>query len=211
MTRIVVAEDDTLLGALVATLFRSADDLELVCVAPDGASAIRATEEQKPDVLLLDVNLPVASGWEVLERVRASTPGMRVVMMSVHYSDQAVRRARAMGAAEYLDKRDAARCMHDVLRRVAAGEEWFQHRPIEARPAAKDLPGARRTDSLTDRERDVARCICEGRSNQEIASRLGISPHTAAAHVSHILLKLDAHNRTEAARIIVQRGLLGRR
>ena len=93
MTRIVVAEDDTLLGDLVATLFAQADDLEVVGLAADGEEAVAAVARCRPDLLLLDVNLPVCDGWEVLARLRRQRSPVRVVMMSVDYSERLVRRA----------------------------------------------------------------------------------------------------------------------
>jgi DNA-binding NarL/FixJ family response regulator len=216
MTRIVVADDDTLLGDLVATLFAPADDLEVVSVAADGEEAMAAVARCRPDLLLLDVNLPVCDGWEVLTRLRRQRSPVRVVIMSVDYSEQLVRRARALGAAEYLDKREAARRLRSVLRRVAAGESWFQrHPPGSIRAAMEPDPGSsdplELVEDLTERQRSVARCICEGKSNQEIALELAISLHTAKAHVSQILWKLGAQNRADAARLIVQRRLLPRK
>jgi two-component system NarL family response regulator len=156
-----------------------------------------------PDVVLLDLRMPGLGGLEVLKALRAQAPTVRVLILTSHEGDEAIHRALQAGAAGYVLKRMAAREIAEEIRKVAA----TRHAPLAA-PVAGILTQRRFQASLTAREVDVLRRIAAGETNKEIGEALQISASTVKNHINNLLAKLDARDRTEAAMLAVQRGII---
>ncbi|WP_255951033.1 response regulator [Streptomyces odontomachi] len=189
---------------------------DVVGTAGDGAQAVRRARAAAPDVLVLDLNLPAKPGVEVCRELVASTPALRVLVLSASGEHADVLEAVKSGATGYLVKSASTRELIDAVRRTAAGDPVFtpglaglvlgEYRRLASEPApvAPDEPKAPR---LTDREREVLRLVAKGLSYKQIAERLVISHRTVQNHVQNTLGKLQLHNRVELVRYAIERGL----
>lgn len=212
--RVLVVDDDELLGELLKTWIDREADVEVIGVATSGREAIARVRELRPDVLVLDMNMPEMSGVQVLNHLSESGTVPPVLVLSVADDEQTMLEAFRAGAIGYLSKGAARSCLIEAIRAVAGGEAWLDRRlttrVIEElrrdaqRPAAPERPES----SLTDRERAVLEYIGQGLTNQQIAEKLFLSRHTVKLHVSNILHKLGLLNRVEAALYAQRAGMV---
>ena len=200
MIRIVLAEDqDMVLGALAALLSLE-HDIEVVAQTSDGKQALKACRELTPDIVIADIEMPVMTGLELAAEIKKSKLGARVIIVTTFARSGYLRRALDAGARGYLLKDAPAADLATAIRRVHAGGRAIE--PELAAGAWSD------PDPLTDRERQVLRLAGEGLSSAQIAESLFLSEGTVRNYLSEAMHKLDANNRTEAARIARQRGWL---
>jgi DNA-binding NarL/FixJ family response regulator len=210
--RVVIADDQPLVRLGLRVLIETEDDLALVGEAEDGHAAVDVVRATRPDVVLLDIRMPVLDGLAALRAIVADQDlaGTRVVMVTTFEVDEYVFEALRGGASGFLLKDTEPTDLLRAIRVVAAGDsllspavtrlviETFARRPSVAAP---DLRG------LTDREREVMGLVGRGMSNDEIAARLVISPATARTHVSRVMVKLAARDRAQLAVLAHQAGL----
>jgi DNA-binding NarL/FixJ family response regulator len=213
--RIVLCEDQTLVRDGLRTILGLQPGMEVVGEAADGEQAVRRTLELRPDIVLMDIQMPVRSGVEATALITAARPDTRVIVLTTFDYDDYVFEAIKAGAMGYLLKDVPARELIDVVRRVHAGESFIQPNVASKlllefgrrqRPA-QSAPGPQ-TDDLTERERDVLTLLAEGRSNREIGGTLHLAESTVKNHVSNILSKLHAANRTHAVTLAREQGLI---
>jgi len=186
---------------------------DVVATAADGAKALRVTAAARPDVVVLDLQLPDMSGVEVTRGLRATDPAVRVLVLSASGEQRDVLEAVKAGAAGYLLKSAASAEFLDAVRRTADGDAVFtpglaalvlgEFRRLAAAPA-KDGGDAPR---LTERETEVLRMVATGMSYKQIATRLVLSHRTIQNHVQNTLSKLHLHNRVELVRYAIEHGL----
>jgi two-component system NarL family response regulator len=200
--KVLLVDDHALVRIGLASVIADEPGLEVVGQASTGARAVELYRSLRPDVVLMDLRLPDFSGVQATEAIRKEFPDAKLVVISSFAPDEEVYSAIAAGAQAYVLKTIEADELVEVIRKVAAGQ---RHIPgeIAARLAAR-IP---RSD-LTDRERDVLRLLVRGRRNREIAEDLGISEGTVKTHVGSILLKLGVTDRTEAATVAIERGIV---
>ena len=219
--RVMVVDDHPMWREGVARDLTEAGFL-VVATSGEGRQAIRVAAAARPDVVVLDLQLPDISGVEVVLGLRAALPQVRVLMLSASGEEQSVLDAVKAGATGYLVKSTAPAEFLDAVRRTAAGDPVFtpglaglvlgEYRRLAtgpgpgAGPAAGAEPGAPR---LTDRETEVLRLVAKGMSYKQIAQRLGLSHRTVQNHVQNTLGKLQLHNRVELTRYAIERGLDG--
>ncbi|MBD0669861.1 response regulator [Streptomyces sp. CBMA156] len=207
--RVVVADDQELVRAGFGMILDAQPDIEVVAEACDGAEAIEAVREHDPDVLLLDVRMPVMDGLEAARRVCAEFPATRVIMLTTFDVDDYVFDALYAGASGFLLKDVRRDDLAHGVRMVASGEallapsvtrrligEFAARRPGAPERAAR--PPSRRLEQLTLRERETLQLIARGLSNAEIAAELVVSEHTVKTHVSNVLSKLGLRDRVHA-------------
>jgi len=215
MVRVVVAEDQAAVRAGFRSLLERGDDIEVVGEAPNGDEAIRLASDLLPDVVLMDIRMPVLDGLEATRRI-VGDPALgevRVVVLTTFEIDEYVFAALEAGASGFLVKDIEPEDLRDAVRLIAHGQALLApsitRRVIEAfvthRPAVQT--DSRRTDLLTDREREIVGLVADGLSNTEIAERLYISPLTAKTHVHRASTKLDARDRAQLVVIAYQTGL----
>jgi DNA-binding NarL/FixJ family response regulator len=201
--RVLVADDHPLFREGLRTVLEATDDLVVVAEAADGDEAVRRAVADRVDIALFDVHMPVLDGIQAARRVHAEAPDVRVLMLTMFRDDASIFAALRAGARGYVLK-DADRSeLLRAVRAVGRGEAIFSPaiagRVLDhfARPHPSVVPEA--FPMLTARERDVLDLIAQGRSNPEIAVRLGLTRKTVSNYVSAILVKLQVTNRLEAA------------
>lgn len=198
MIRVLLADDEGMIRSVLAALLRLEDDIDVIAECADGEQAIAEATRLKPDVCLLDLEMPGPDGVEVAERLRR-TVATRCVIVTRHARPGVLRRALASGVAGFLPKsRDAAE-VAAVIRRVADGTRY-----VDPEIAADALSDER--SPLTDRELDVLRAGRRGETTAQIASTLSLAPGTVRNHISTILTKLAVATRQQAVLLAEERG-----
>ena len=206
--RILLVEDQTLMRQGLKTILDLEPGLQVAGEAGDGEGGVRAALDLRPDVILMDVQMPgKMNGVEATAAICAAWPGAKVIILTTFDRDDYVFQGVRAGALGYLLKDTPAEKLIETIRRVHAGEIFIQ--PEIASRALRELvrPQANPLEPLSDREREVLVLLAQGASNKEIAEKLVITEGTVKNHVSNILVKLQAENRTQAADIARRYGL----
>ena len=216
MISVVVADDQTLVRAGFRVLIESAEDLEVVGEAEDGRAAVALVAATSPDVVLMDVRMPVMDGIEATREITSSSrsAGTKVLMLTTFDLDEYVHEALRAGASGFLLKDTPPGELLEAIRVVAAGEALLA--PTVTRRLIEEFvrtPSTSRThpealEVLTSREREVLALVAAGLSNGEIAERLVISPATAKTHVSRVITKLNARDRAQLVILAYETGLV---
>ena len=189
------------------TMFLGLDaDLEIVGEAENGKEAIQLAQQLKPDVILMDLLMPVMNGVDAIRHIRRELPETEIIALTSVLEDQSVRDAMQAGAMGYLLKDTQAEELCRAIKAAAAGQ--VQLSPKAAARLMREIKLPESPEKLTEREIDVLRLLALGRANKEIAKELYISIKTVKTHVSNILRKLDVSSRTQAALHAVRIGLV---
>ncbi len=206
--RLLVADDHPVVRDGLVAMLGTQPDFAVVGEAATGAEAVRQADKLKPDVILLDLEMPELDGVEALRRVRAARDDARVIVFTAFDTDDRIVAALQAGASGYLLKGTPRDELFNAIRVVSQGGSLLQ--PVVASKLLKHVrqTHASKPDALTERELEVLHLLAQGQSNKEIAAALTITERTVKFHVSAILSKLGAGNRTEAARIAARRGLV---
>jgi DNA-binding NarL/FixJ family response regulator len=209
MIRVIVADDQAIVRDGFAALLATQADIEVVGTASQGEEAVRVCGEQQPDVVLMDVRMPVMDG---IEATRQLTGAARVIILTTFDLDDYVYDALAAGASGFLLKDAGAERLFDAVRVVAAGDALLAptvtRRLISEFARLRPRPAPAALEELTPREVDVLRLVAEGLSNREIADRLVVSDETVKTHVSRVLAKLNLRDRTQAVVAAYESGLV---
>jgi DNA-binding NarL/FixJ family response regulator len=215
VVRVVVVDDEPMVCAHLRTILGSADDIEVVGEAYEGAAGVEAVVRNRPDVVLMDLRMPGVDGLTAIERIGKLADPPAVVVLTTFDADQYVLRALRAGAVGFLVKSTPPEDLIGLVRVAAEGHTVLS--PIAARrlvAASADSQPARDrarklVGTLTERETEVLACLGEGMSNAQIASRLYLSEATIKGYVSRMLDKLGCANRTQAGLLAHDAGLVG--
>ena len=202
LIRILLADDHPLLRDGVAGLVADQTDMELVGEACSGREAIEQFRKHRPDVTLMDLQMPEMNGIDAILAIRGEFPEARIVVLTTYTGDVQIVRALKAGAQAYLLKSMLRRELLDTIRAVHKGQRQI---PLEV---AAQLAEHTADDSLTSREIEVLRLIAAGKANKLVASDLSITEGTVKGHVKSILSKLGASDRTHAVTIALKRGII---
>jgi NarL family two-component system response regulator LiaR len=206
LIRVLIADDHPIVRQGLEILINSQPDMRLVGQAADGKEALVLTKESKPDVVVMDLKMPVKNGLSAIEEIKKSDPETRVLVLTSFPDDAMVISAIQLGANGVMLKDSTPEQLLNAIRDVARG-----HSPLHPSVAHKLMLEIQRSAApapidpmLTDREIDVLKCMAQGLSNREIAFKLSISTRTVTTHVRNILDKLRLDNRTKAALYAVE-------
>lgn len=199
---LLIADDHPVVREGLAAMFNRRPDLRTVAEAVNGVEAVRLALELRPNVILMDLNMPELGGVDAITQIRSAWPEARVVVMTTFDGDEDIFRALQAGARAYLLKDTPRDEIVETVRIVHAGGKRIPEE-IAAKLADRLL-----AEPLTERERDVLRLIVAGRSNKEIGSELNIAEGTVKVHVNSLLGKLGVQDRTQAVTEALRRGLV---
>ncbi|MFO7539915.1 MAG: response regulator transcription factor [Chloroflexota bacterium] len=209
--RLLLVDDHQIVRAGLRMLFQAEADMEIVGEVGSGHSALAATAELKPDVVIMDVAMPGMSGIEATRRIKEANPETAVIALTMHEDEQYFFEMLAAGASGYVPKRAAPDDLVSAIRTVSQGQVFLY--PSLAKLLVKDF--LQRTDGdetavedLTPREREVLICIAEGHTNREIGADLSISVKTVDRHRENIMRKLNLQSRVELVRYAIEKGMI---
>ncbi len=210
-TRILVADDHTMIRQGLISILRSHAEFEVVGEAADGHEAVEKALESRPDVAVLDLSMPRLGGLEAARRIHKALPRTRILVLTMHDDEEYVLRSVRAGASGYVVKDSAAGELVAAIRAVSAGQGYFGPQAAKALAAGYEQGSAAAEDPyerLTAREREVFQLLIEGRTNAEVARILFISPKTVDNHRTHLMARLGVHSTAELIRFAARRGLL---
>jgi two-component system, NarL family, response regulator NreC len=212
-TRILLADDHRVVREGFRALLESEPDFEIVAETGDGLDAVRLVEQHKPHVLVVDLMMPGLNGLEVARQITQRVARTRIVVLSMHANEAYVLEALKNGASAYVLKDASAAELVRAVREALAGRRYLS--PPLSEPAIESYIQRAKTsdsldlyDTLTNREREVFQLAAEGHTNNEIASRLFISPRTVETHRANVMHKLGLRSQTDLVRYALQRGIL---
>ncbi|AEW99499.1 two component system response regulator (plasmid) [Streptantibioticus cattleyicolor NRRL 8057 = DSM 46488] len=201
--KLVVVDDQTAVREALAVMLDLNEDVDVVATAVNGEEAVAVVAEHRPDVVLMDLNMPVMDGVEATRRIRADRPETEVVVLTTFEDDESVLAALQAGAAGYLTKEADRATIVQAVRSAALGQAVLapevQRRLLDL-ATRRPRPAAEQVAMLTAREREVLRLIGDGLRNAEIAARLFISEATVKTHINNLFAKADLSSRAEAVR-----------
>lgn len=211
--RLLLVEDHEVVRTGLRMLLADQSDLIIAGEAGGAAEALRLARHLKPDVVIMDISLPDLSGIEATRRLKQDLPDVAVIALTIHEDEQYFFNMLQAGASGYVPKRAAPQDLIAAVRAVSQGDVYIH--PSLARLLVSDFlsrsgeEGAQETlNGLTPREKQVLQALAEGRTNEEIADLLTISPHTVARHRENLMRKLGLHNRSELVKYAIRRGLI---
>ena len=200
--RILSCDDHPLFRQGIAALLATQPDMSLVAEAANGKDAVQQFRAHRPDITLMDLQMPEMNGLEALSTIRGEFPEARIIMLTTYTGDVQVLRAMKVGARAYLLKSLLDKELLETIRAVHAGKKTL------SAEASFELAEHSTDEALTPGEVDVLRLIAAGNANKEIAAQLAITEETVKGRVKNILSKLNANDRTHAAMIGVKRGII---
>jgi two-component system, NarL family, response regulator NreC len=211
--RVLLADDHEIVRQGVKMILTNEPDIEVVGEAEDGEQAVEMAKHLKPDVAVLDISMPGINGIEAIRQIKAALPNVHTLALSMHADDTYVFQVLKAGGSGYVLKRAAATDLVQAIHAARRGDAFLY--PAVAKAAVADYlkrvesgEGRETYDGLTEREREILTLVAEGATNQEISEKLHISVKTVQTHRTHIMEKLNLHDRTMLVRYAVRRGLI---
>lgn len=200
--RVMTVDDHPALRDGIAMIIEHEPDMTLVAEAANGAEAFATFQQARPDITLMDLQMPEMGGIEAITRIRKVAPAARIIVLTTYEGDAQAVRALKAGASSYLIKSALRRELLDAIRAVHAGRRYL--------PAAvaQEIALHSTDDALTTRELDILRQVAEGKANKNIAWALSISEDTVKTHLRSIYGKLDVNDRTQAVTAALRRGVI---
>ncbi len=209
---VLLAEDHEIVREGLQQLLLAEKDIEVVGVAATGRDAVTLAKKFRPDVIVMDIAMPLLNGLEATRQVRKAIPGARVLILSAHSDDAYVEQATAIGAMGFLLKQTSSHVLSEAIRAVQKGNTFFspsitKRLHNQKSPAGKP-PLRKRVASLSSREMEVLQLIAEGEPNKQVASELGISIKTVEKHRQSLMKKLNIHDVAGLTRYAISEGII---
>src|SRR6266436_4409404 len=212
---VLLVDDHTVVRQGLRALLKAEEDIEVVGEAENGRQAVMLAKKHPPDVVVMDVAMPLMNGLEATRQILKSTPNTKVLVLTSYGDDECVEQLMRAGAAGYLIKQTAANDLLKAIREVYRGNAFFspsiaKRLRDQSRESFTTGPPARKSGELTSREAEVLQLIAEGLSNKQIAAKLGISIKTVEKHRQQVMNKLNIHDVAGLTRYAIAKGLVER-
>ena len=202
MIQVLCVDDHPLLREGIAALIGNQTDMKLIAEASNGREALEQFRKHRPDITLMDLQMPEVSGIDAMSAIRAEFPDARIIVLTTYVGDVQVSRALKAGARAYLLKGSLRKELLETIRAVHAGQKRLSSE------VAAEIAEHAADNALTPREVDVLRLVARGNANKEIAAQLSLTEETVKSHIRNILAKLGANDRTHAVAIALKRGII---
>jgi two-component system response regulator NreC len=209
---VLLAEDHTIVRQGLRSLLDNEPEIEVVGEAADGQEAIRKTEQLRPEVVVMDITMPVLNGLEATRQIKKLFPAVKVVVLTVHSTEEHIFQILRAGASGYVVKQGAVPELIQAIQAAFRGETYLSpsiSRQVIDEYGRRAEATVNRYDRLTDREREVLQLIAEGRTSREMASRLHVTVKTVEAHRAHLMDKLGLHTIADLTRYALRKGMIG--
>lgn len=210
--QVLLADDHTILRDGIRALLEEEPDMEVIAEAEDGRTAVELARKYQPDVLLMDIAMPLLNGLEATRQIRRESPNTKVLVLTMYEDEEYIRQFLAAGALGYVLKYTAAGELLGAIRAVHSGEVVLSpaitRLVIEEYLRWADIQPEDTPNGLTPREREVLQLIAEGYTNKQIAEILTISVKTVQAHRANLMQKLDLHDRAELIKYAIQKKII---
>jgi DNA-binding NarL/FixJ family response regulator len=204
--RVMLVDDHEMVRSALANAIAGLEGFVVCGQAERADEALARAADARPDVLVMDIDMPGMICFDAVERLRATHPAVRVIILSAFFHDRYIDEALRVGAAGYVVKGGPLDDLFDALRAVAGGESYFSAE-VRSRMAGPRPEACTRAATLTERQLEVLRYLARGLSKKEIASTMGLSVKTVEHHCGNLMEKLDIHDRVELARYAIREGL----
>jgi DNA-binding NarL/FixJ family response regulator len=211
---VLLAEDHAVVRQGLSALLNADGHFKMVGEAKTGREAVDMVKTLRPDVILMDIAMPVLNGLEATRQILAANPAAKVVILSAHSDDEYIERMSSAGVAGFLEKQTSAEMLTKAIREVANGGTFFSpsiaKRMHDAPGKPRDRDGLRKANAmrLTSREAEVLQLVAEGAANKQVAAELGISIKTVEKHRQHLMDKLDIHETAGLTRYAIAAGVI---
>lgn len=211
--KVLIADDHAIVREGLQAILSVQPDIEVVAEATDGEEAVNKARELQPDIVLMDITMPGMNGLEATRRIKQQNPEMRILALTMHEEEDYFYRILEAGASGYFVNGGSFNELLSALRAVWRGDVFIY--PTMAKKllsnyleSVKSGQEVEKYRKLTEREREILRLVADGRTSQEIAEQLFISPTTVQTHRSHMMAKLGLHNRTELIKYAIRHGFV---
>ncbi len=211
--RVMIADDHVIVREGLRVLLESQPDIEVVGEATNGEDAVKKAREAKPDIILMDITMPVMNGLEATHQIKQSNPEIRILALTMHEGDEYFFKVLEAGASGYFVKGGSSNELVAAIRAVQRGDVFLY--PTMAKKLLSDYlqrvksgQNVESYDGLTNREREIMKLIAEDNNNQEIAERLVLSASTVQTHRANIMAKLGLHSRAELVKYAIKHGFI---
>jgi DNA-binding NarL/FixJ family response regulator len=212
---VLVADDHTIVRRGLVSLLSLGEGIQVIGEAPDGRAAVDLTLQKDPDVVLMDISMPVLNGLEATARIKKQAPHVRVLILSAYDNDEYITQVVRSGANGYLLKNSSAEELYAAIRSVASGHAFFSPAVSKViadsyvRGSVPESEPTRPPESrLTSREREILQLVAEGHTHQDVADQLHISVRTVDTHCGNIMKKLDIHDSAGLVTYAIKNGIL---
>lgn len=212
--RVLLADDHAIVRQGLCALLNSDGNFSMVGQARTGREAVEMANTLKPDVILMDIAMPVLNGLEATRQILAANPAAKVVILSAHSDDEYIQRTRSAGVVGFLEKQTSAEILTKALQEVAKGRTFFSpsiaKRLFDHPASARNRTGKSKEDGarLTSRESEVLQLVAEGSANKQVAAELGISIKTVEKHRQNLMDKLNIHDLATLTRYAISAGVV---
>jgi DNA-binding NarL/FixJ family response regulator len=211
---VLLAEDHAVVRQGLCALLNADGHFKMVGEAQTGRAAVEMAQRLRPDVILMDIAMPVLNGLEATRQILAANPAAKVIILSAHSDDEYIERTSAAGVAGFLEKQTSAEILTQAIREVAKGNTFFSPaiakrlRDNQSKPRDRDGLLKANSTRLTSRESEVLQLVAEGSANKQVAAELGISIKTVEKHRQHLMDKLNIHDTAGLTRYAIAAGVI---